>query len=365
MKHNNRFILALSATAALISCENPDITPDETPSNGSILILNNGNWGGNDASISIYDPTTSNITGNAFLKANGINPGDLAQDILPDGNDIYIAVYGSQTIFVTDCNLKIKKQITAYADGTRLSPRHLAKGEDKIYVTYYEGYLGEIDPESDYGVRTTPVGKNPEGVVYAGGKIYTANSGGMNHPDYDNTVSVVDAATFGQSEMFEVNTNPSQITADSKGNTLYITSFGNYADISAKLQAYDIASGTLSDTPYMNVSGISSGNDDRLYILCAGYDENWNPLPGRVYIHDAARNLPFGRSDSEPVPFVSDNTVFPDAYSISATADGYVYIGCSDYVNTGDIYVMTPEGTLHDTFDSCGLNPIKTVLYGI
>lgn len=362
MKQNSKFFLALLAVSAFISCKNSsDITPDETPAKGNILVLNNGNWGNNDACISIYDPTSKTVTGNAFLSANDINLGDLGQDILVDGNDIYIAVYGSQTIFVTDSNLKVRKQITAQVDGTKLSPRHFAKGDGKIYVTYYEGYLGEIDPQSDYSVRTTPVGKNPEGVAYAGGKIYTANSGGMNYPDYDNTVSVVDAVSFTQTEVLEVNLNPSQIIANSQENTLYISSFGNYDDIPAKLQTYEINTGTLSDTPYTNVSSIAPGNDNRLYILCAGYDENWNPLPGSVYVHDAATNLPFGKSSFEPVPFVTDATVFHSAYSISATTDGYVYIGCSDYVNTGDVYVMTPAGTLHDTFDSHGLNPIKVI----
>jgi hypothetical protein len=57
--------------------------------------------------------------------------------------------------------------------------------------------------------------------------------------------------------------------------------------------------------------------------------------------------------------FVTDGTTLPNAYSISATADGYVYVGCSDYVNTGDVYVFTPEGKLHDKFDSQGMNPLK------
>ena len=57
--------------------------------------------------------------------------------------------------------------------------------------------------------------------------------------------------------------------------------------------------------------------------------------------------------------FVTDGTSLPDAYSISAACDGYVYVGCSDYVNTGDVYVFTSEGKLHDKFDSQGLNPQK------
>ena len=65
-----------------------------------------------------------------------------------------------------------------------------------------------------------------------------------------------------------------------------------------------------------------------------------------------ARNLPLGA-------FVTDGTILPKAYSISAASDGYIYVGCSDYVTTGDVYVLTSSGTFHDKFDSQGLNPIR------
>lgn len=45
---------------------------------------------------------------------------------------------------------------------------------------------------------------------------------------------------------------------------------------------------------------------------------------------------------------VADGTVMPNAYSISATFDGYVYVGCSDYKNTGDVYVFKSNVILHD-----------------
>ena len=339
----------LAAASILTACDRGNSEIPQTPSTGNILILNNGNWGSNDACITRYDAKTGTLTANAFQKANGQNLGDLAQDILADGNELYIAVYGSQVIFVTDHDLKIKKTITAQAEGNRLSPRYLTKGGDKVYVTYYEGYLGEIDPSDDYTVRTVKVGANPEGLAYVDGKIYVANSGGMNYPNYDNTVSVVSASDFAVSSTIEVNTNPAKVL--SAGGEIYVTSFGNYDDVPAKIQKIDPASDSVTDLPYDSVSSAAVGADERLYVLCGGYDEGGNPLPGRVFIHGAT-----------PTPFVTDQTTFPEAYSLSATPDGYVYVGCSDYKNTGDVYMMTPQGTLHAKFDSQGLNPIAVCL---
>jgi hypothetical protein len=348
-----RLLLALGLCAALYSCDNPS-KDDVTPISSGTYILNNGNWGSNDANIGIYNPSDKTFASDAFKTVNGQNLGDLGQDITSLGDEVYIAVNGSQTIFVTDTDLKIRQQINADKDGTRLSPKYLATYGNKVYVTYYEGYLGEIS--SDSSVRLCPVGPNPEGVAVAGGNLYVANSGGMAYPAYNNTVSVVSASSFAETATIEVSVNPVKVEASSDGAYVFVSSFGNYADVPAKLQVISVADGTVADLEYTSVSAIDKGPGDILYILCGGYDENWNPLPGTVYKHDMKANRPLGA-------FVTDGTVLPDAYSISATSDGFVYVGCSDYKNTGDAYVFTPEGKLHDKFDVQGLNPLKAYRY--
>ena len=345
----NKLILALGLSIAFCSCDNSS-KEDITPVSTGTYILNNGNWGSNDSNIGIYNPTDKTFTTDVFKTANGQNLGDLGQDITGNGEDIYIAVNGSQTIFVTDTDLKIKQQINADKEGSRLSPRYFATSGSKVYVTYYEGYVGEIS--DDYSVRLCPVGPNPEGIAVAGGNLYVANSGGMAYPAYNNTVSVVSTSTFTETSTIEVNINPAKVEASSDGAYVYVSSFGNYADVPAMLQVISTSNGKITDLDYASVSAIAKGKDDILYILCGGYDENWNPLPGTVYKHDMKTNKPLGA-------FVTDDTVMPNAYSISATSDGYVYVGCSDYTNTGDVYVFTPEGKLHDRFDSQGLNPLK------
>lgn len=345
----SKLIFAIGLSLALCACDNSSKDNITSVSSGT-YILNNGNLGSNDSNIGVYNPSTRKFTADAFKMANGVNLGDLGQDITGLGEEIYIAVNGSQTIFVTDADLKVKQQIKADKEGTRLSPRYFATCGTKVYVTYYEGYVGEIG--SDYSVRFCPVGPNPEGIASAGGNLYVANSGGMSYPSYNNTISVVSIATLAETSTIEVNVNPTKVEASSDGAYVYVSSFGNYSDIPAKLQVISTETSAVTDLAYTSVSAIAKGQNDVLYILCGGYDENWNPLPGTVYRHDMKSNKSLGA-------FVTDGTTLPDAYSISATSDGYVYIGCSDYKNTGDVYVFTPEGKLHDKFDSQGLNPLK------
>ena len=344
------FLLALTLGAMLAACQEKS-SDDITVSTPGTYILNNGNWGANDSNIGIYVPSTKTYTPLAFYAANSQKLGDLGQDILALGSEIYIAVNGSQTIFVTDADLKLLHQINADIDGTRLSPKALATTAGKMYVTYYEGFVGEIAP-SDHSVRLCSVGPNPEGLAAAGGNLYVANSGGMSYPAYNNTLSVIPLDEFTEASTIEVNVNPIKVEASSEGKYVYVTSFGNYADVPAKLQVVETATGKVTDLDYASVSGIAKGADNVLYILCGGYDENWNQLPGIVYKHDMASNKPLGS-------FVKDDVQLANAYSISAAMDGYIYIGCSDYKTTGDIYVFTSEGYLHDKFDSQGLNPLE------
>lgn len=345
-----RFFLLLGLCAALHACDTPS-KDDITPISSGTYILNNGNWGSNDSNIGIYNPSDKTFKADAFKKANGQALGDLGQDIIRQGEDIYIAVNGSQTIFVTDTDLKVKLQINADNDGKRLSPRYFTTSGNKVYVTYYEGYIGEIS--EDYSIQLCAVGPNPEGIAIAGGDLYIANSGGMVYPAYNNTVSVVSSSTLTERSVIEVNVNPIKVEASSDGTYVYVSSFGNFADVPAKLQVINVSDGAVSDLDYTSVNAITKGSDDTLYILCGGYDENWNPLPGTVYKHDMKTNKPLGA-------FVTDGTIMPDAYSISASSDGYIYVGCSDYTNTGDVYVFTSEGKLDDKFDSHGLNPLKS-----
>lgn len=348
MKHSILFSFAF-LTLAAVSCDRVNNDP-EVPEATGYYVLNNGSWGNNDSNIAVYDPETKAVTASAFSAANGVGLGDLGQDIMRVGDHIYIAVNGSQTVFVTDSDLKVIKAVTASEGGVTLSPRCLTCGGGKVYVTYYDGYLGEIDPET-FAVRVTPVGPNPDGCAYLNGKVYVANSGGYLYPVYNNTASVVDCASFKEVSTITVNDNPALVKAC--GTKVYVSSFGNYATTAPMIQCIDTVTGSVTDTGYDSPSSMDICGD-MLYVLCAGYDENWNVKPGSVFVHDAARNTRVGE-------LITDGTALNDSYSISATNE-FIFIGCSNYVNFGDIFVIgVSDGKLYDKFDSQGINPQRVI----
>lgn len=341
-------IQIISLSIALAGCEKKPSDVDNQGFIGHTYILNNGNMGGNDSNIGLYDPASKTFTPDVFLSVNGQKLGDLGQDIVSIGNSVYIAVNGSKTIFKTDINLKIKSQIAIRHEDIRLSPKHLAIAGNKVYVTCYEGWVAEIAQDDSY--RLCKVGNSPEGIASHGDELYVANSGGALYPNFEKSISIVNLNDFKVRCNITVNDNPAMVVASENGEYIYVLSRGNYTDCPEKLQV--ISGNEVIDLDYTSVSSIAKGPGDILYILCGGYDADWNPLPGTVFKHDMKHNIKAGA-------FVTDGTILNKAYSISATSDGYVYVGCSDYTNTGDVYVFTSGGKMHDKFDSQGLNPLK------
>lgn len=350
MKHLIQ-ILAVLTAVSLISCNTAREEHENTGTSG-LVVLNNGNWGSNDACITAFSPETQQTSPELFLTANGQHLGDLGQDMLVFGEELYIAVNGSKVIFITDFDFHIKSRVEASADGNKLSPRCFAAAAGKVYVSYYEGYVGEIDPRS-HEVRITEVGPNPDGITSAGGKLYVANSGGY-LPEFNNTLSVVDISSFKETATITVNTNPSAVVADETGAFVYVLSYGDYGDTAPALEVVDLRDRSVHRTDYQDVKGIALGKDNQLIVATGSYDAQGR-IAASLWIHDAGADKPAGR--------FSAGTVSP-FYSLSAdTRTGLVSVGTSDYVSNGDVHVFNSDGEEEFCFDSEGLNPIKVIFW--
>ena len=241
----------------------------------------------------------------------------------------------------------------------RVLPRYFAAQNGKVYVTLYDGYLACIDTTSMSIVNQVKVGRNPEGIVAANNKLYVANSGGMDfntETGYDKTVSIVNANNFSVQSL-EVAINPAILAADSKGN-VYLISKGNYGDVPATLQRIDAQ--TQEVTVINEVSGATYMKmyNDKLYIICSQYDSNWNQTANCI-VYDAVNEKVIVDK------FITDGTDINSAYSISVEpVTGNVYISMSDYRNTGDMYIFSPQGKLIKQFDTKGLNPVGAFFDG-
>lgn len=353
MKKIYSLLLCTAVLFSLVSCESNNGSNDG-PGASNIYVLNSGSWNqANSSSLTSYDLELETTADDIFASQNGKGLGDTAQDMVVFGDKIFISVYGSGVIFVTDLTGKIKEEIK---DDTYFYPRYLATDDDYVYVSYYDGAIAKIDPET-YSVTKTAISTpgNPERVAVVNGKLYMA----ISDYGYGNEASVV--AVYNTSTMellsnIEVILNPTVLTADSQGN-VYVISMGNYGyytpEVYATLQKID-TDGNVStisiaeEDGYLPVS-IAMGNNNILYVMeGSGY-----PTTGDVYAYNTTTKV--------ASKFITDGTTVSDLYMISTDlTTGEVYIGTSDYSNTGDLYVFNSDGTFKSSF-GVGLNPMKAI----
>ncbi len=254
------FFLPLAMLAmTLVSCSSDD---DNLPTGGTqtgggtaseeiygMYILNEGLWGANNATIDFLNLSVppfvyaTNVYNNKNVAA-ALGLGDVGNDMKIYGSKLYIVVNGSNKLVIADartCEKLAKVDIP--------NCHNLAFSDGYAYVSSYVGSSMESDnasPGSVYKIDTltmksvgrVDVGLQPEELAVSGRMLYVANSGGYNAPNYDRTVSVIDLIPFTVSATLDVDINLHRLKADNNGR-LWVTSRGNYADISGKLYCID------------------------------------------------------------------------------------------------------------------------------
>ncbi len=360
MKKFFGLMLCAAALTSFIACDNNAGSNDDTPAlvTSNIYALNNGSYYGNNASLTSYNLEDKSVVADIFLTANGQGLGDTAQDILQFEDKLYITVYGSGVIFVTEIDGTI---VATIEDDEYSAPRCLATDGEYVYVTYYDGAVAKIDTATDKIVAKAEVAINPETVAVANGNLYIAISQGYGNTNACNTIDVYNADKMTKSKSIEVLLNPTTVVADSKGN-LYVLSMGDYGSTTVQtIQKIDAKSGEVTVIDVESAestlpSAIAMGKDDILYAF-----EGVIKSDGYSYEDGTLTIYAYNTATDKSTKFITDDTTISNLYSLCANQyNGDVYVGSSDYVNNGDVYVFNAEGKLQYNFEA-GMNPIKFV----
>lgn len=348
----------LVALLILPSCrKEPILTENQTLVGGcksdpirGFFLLNQGNMGTNKCTLDYYDYAGGVYTRNIFPSRNpsiALGLGDVGNDVKIYGDRIYAVVNGSNLIEVMNAS-------TAEHIGQISVPncRYIVFDGDFAYVTSYAGTIG-VDPNACLGevfkvslrtlevVGTCTVGYQPEGIAVASGKVYVANSGAYRYPDYDNTVSVIDIATFKEIKKIEVAVNLNRIIADDYG-CLWVSSWGDYYTVPSATYVID----SSTDNLVASLPDLPNGNmalcGDSLYV----YSSVWN----------------YVTQSSETEYYLADvrsRKVISNGYIDKAVAAGIaapyliavnpvtreIFIGdAADYVTPGTLHCFAADG---------------------
>ena len=260
-----KFLLALIAPLALgfTACtedENPGspIYPDAEPR--IAYVLNQGSmFSGIDGTMDILSLEDSAYQSNAFAAINGQSLGDSPQAGIIYGSKLYVAMYGSNLVWVLD-----RQTLRALGSIPTKEPEGICASEGSIYVSNNDGFVSRIDTTQLRVTAQMPVGPNPQHMLAVGRKVYVSISDGYNYANnYKDGFRVVelDGLLFEKMAEYQVGMNPGPLAADVMGN-VYVACRGNYGDVAPKVwRIQGEQASEFCDGSDVEVFG------DRLYVI--------------------------------------------------------------------------------------------------
>jgi YVTN family beta-propeller protein len=348
-----RSISALLITTLFVAaCKKDSKIPEyaDNPIKNGLLVLNEGLFQQNNSSISWVNLDVEKVQPDVFMDKNGRLLGDVGNDFLLYGGKLYVVVNNSNSIEVLDrATLKSVKQISMFDGFKGKQPRNLAHFDGLVYVTCFDGYVDVLDTATLTITKRIKVGHNPEDIVSSSGRLFVSNSGGLNYPDVDSTVSVIDIKTKSEIARITVGKNPGPMEVDSEGN-IYVIARGNYSSIPSRLHRIHPVNLTLNSYPF-DASGVTRVNHD-LLIHAYSYSNQTKSLK---LFSVATQTLSANN-------FLNVNA-FQTIYSVNyCDQTKKLYItDAMDYTTTGYVRQFSVEGVFEKSYH-VGLNPSK-VLY--
>ena len=337
----------------LFSCKKDEPNPvvEETLGSG-MAVLCEGLFQQNNASVSWVNLAANTVVNSLFLTKTNRELGDTGNDMQRYGGKVYIVVNISSTIEVLDATTFTSlKQISMIEGGTSKQPRSITFYGSNAYVSCFDGFVDVIDTASLMITQRIPVGANPEGLTVVNSKLYVANSGGLNAPLMDSTVSVIDLTTNSEIQKIVVGLNPGGVISDQFGD-VYVVTRGNYSTIPSRMVRIDSQTATAVEQFVFDVSGISRMNDK---FLVNYYDYGSGQSTVALF---------------NPSTETVENSNFMDLSNVTTlygvqynSNNNRVYLmDAMNFTNSGYVREYDASGNYLQSFH-VGLNPSKVIFY--
>lgn len=338
--------LIVTIAVVVVSCtsDDRDFPIEEPPLSGDysngVFILNEGNFGSINASVSFVDDSGQVFT-NIFSTVNNANLGDTAQSMGFNGNNAYIVVNNSATIEVVDRNTF--ERITTITN-MLVNPRYIAFSGNKGYISNWgdpnnvtDDFIAILNVDTHEIENTISVAEGPEKLLVHNGQLYVAHKGGFG---YGNTISVVDLATENVVESITVADVPDAMQINN--GSLYVTCTGKLPFTQDETIGAIFKINMTSNTVESSLS-FPEGVHPRFL------EQSGNAL--YYTVESAIYQIPISNFQLPQGPLLeTTNTGVAILYGFSIFNSVIYVADAKDYISNGELFVYTLDGTLENQF---------------
>ncbi len=330
--------LLIAGILLIAGCEpGENVTPDneniDLPGSfkPGVFIINEGNFGWGNGSVSFFDFTESKVYNHLFQKANDRVLGDVPQSMFIMDSLGFIVVNNSGKIEVVNMeNFRSVNTITGLT-----SPRYfLPVSELFAYVSdLYSGLITQVRLDDFIITKTIETGMSTEQMIKIGDELFVANwSGG-------NKILVIDIVEGKLVDTIDVIMEPNSMVMDNN-HKLWVLCSGGY--LNEEIPAiFRIDPVTREKEKIFRFSVLESSPSH----LCI------NGLGDTLYfLNNGIFQMPVSDTEIPSEPLVQTGKLF---YSIGIDPEnGIIYAADAvDYQQKGKIFRYLPEGALKDSFD--------------
>lgn len=324
-----KYFLIIFVIIFLISCVK-DKMPDsikpyvELSSLKKVFVVNEGNYGSTNASISLYDPANNNVIENFYQFQNNESPiiGDVAQSLSKINDKFYLVVNNSGKIIVCNSQLKKINQIINLP-----SPRYvLPITNQKAYVSNYVGNLiSIIDLNSNTVIGSISCSGWTEKMVLIYNKAFITNM-------RRNYIYIINTISDFKEDSVEVGINSGSIVID-KNDKIWVLSSGD--NVNSKLA---------------RLSRINSITNKIEYVFQFETSDSPNSLninktaDTLFYINGGIFKMPINSNQLPISPFINSGN--KNFYSIGINPNTFDVFAADamDYVQKSNIYIYDAFG---------------------
>ena len=336
--------------------EDTGIKPEKTEVIG-MYILNEGNMGSNKCTLDYLDLSANDSTIHYYRNIYAERNPNEVKELGDVGNDIQI--YGSRLWLVINCSNKV--EVCRASDAVKIGKvnipncRYVTFDGGYAYVSSYvgpvsagsnapRGMVYKVDTLTLQKVDSVVVGYQPEEMVAYGGKLYVANSGGYNFPNYDSTISQVDLATMCEERQINVAVNLHHLRLDRHGQ-LWVTSRGDYYDKPSNL--FWLSPDDNSQMQMMGQMDVEVSDmclvGDSLYFYGVGFNELTQQNTRSFGIVNVCHHQVVSRSLSDAPQLQSMR--MPYGIIVHPQTRDFYLMDAKNYVSSGELLHFNADGS--------------------